>query len=47
MTSARMSEAAGPGNGELQPLPSRHGNEENWIAFEKYLKNNMNSHQST
>ena len=38
MRSAQTSEAAGPGHGELRPLPGRHGNEENWKAFEIYLK---------
>ena len=37
--SARTSEAAGPGHGELRPLPDHHGSEESWKASERYLKN--------
>ena len=36
--SARTSAAAGPGHGELQPLPGHHGNEENWRASEICLE---------
>ena len=38
MRPAQTSEAAGPGHGELQPLPGRHGNEESWKASERYLQ---------
>ena len=38
MRSAQTSEAAGPGRGELRPLPGRRGNEESWKASERYLK---------
>ena len=37
--SVRTSEAAGPGHGELRPLPGRHGSEESWRDSEIYLKN--------
>ena len=32
------SRGAGQGSGELQPLPDQHDSEENWTAFERYLK---------
>ena len=36
--SVQTSEAAGPGHGELQPLPGHHGIKESWKASERYLK---------